>query len=150
MACAMRSIPGSGAADRERVVEPMRLMGKLRRPNRERIRALAALEHIAPSEQALADYERVIDEALGMIDTLDTLSQPEIPLKYPNRPAGRRPRPDEDPLNAFITCCDVKGAPEGKLKGRRVGLKDNIRLAGVPMTNGSSLISSFVRSSAAV
>lgn len=131
-------------------MDPIRLMGKLRRPGRERIRTLAELEHLRPNEQELADYERLIDKALVMFDTLDTLPQPEIPLRYPDRPAGRRPRAGEDPCNAFITCCDIKGAPDGKLKGLKVGLKDNIRVAGIPMTNGSSLMSGFVPSSDAV
>jgi amidase len=30
----------------------------------------------------------------------------------------------------------IKGAPEGKPKGKTVVLKDNIMLAGVPMMNG--------------
>lgn len=131
-------------------MHPSRLMGKLRRPSRARIRELAALEHITPSEQELADYERLLDRALDMFDTLDTLEQPEIPLRHPNRPAGRRPRPGEDPLNAFVTYCDVRGAGDGKLKNRRVGLKDNIRLAGIPMTNGSNLMGAYVPSSDAV
>lgn len=131
-------------------MEPLRLMGRLRRPGRERIRAIAELEHLAPSEQELADYERLIDNALNMFDTIDTLPQPEIPLRYPDRLPGRRPRAGEDPCNAFITCCEVKGAAEGRLKGRKVGLKDNIRVAGIAMTNGSSLMSAFVPSSDAV
>ena len=34
----------------------------------------------------------------------------------------------------------IKGAPSGKLKGRRVALKDNICLAGVPMTIGAGFL----------
>lgn len=128
-------------------MDPIRLMGKIRRPSRDRIRQLAALEHLSPSDQEIVDYERLIDEALGMFDTIDTLAQPETELRYPDRAHWRRPRPDEDPCNAFITCCDVRGAPDGRLRSKRVGLKDNIRLAGIPMTNGSNLMSGYVPSS---
>lgn len=127
-------------------MDPVRLMSKLRRPGRQRIRELAALDHLSPSEQELADFERLIDKALCMFDRLDTLPQPETRLLYANRGSWWRPRPGEDPCNAFITCCDVQGVANGRLKGKRIGLKDNIRLAGVPMTNGSALMSEYVPS----
>jgi amidase len=125
-------------------------MGKLRRPSRERIRELASLDHLSPSEQELADFERLIDKALGMFDVLDTLPQPKAELRYADRGSWWRPGPGEDPCNAFIVCCNLRGASDGKLKGKRVGLKDNIRLAGVPMTNGSALMSGYVPSTDAV
>ena len=47
------------------------------------------------------------------------------------------------------TCCrwyktDIKGAPEGKLKGKRLAIKDCVFLAGVPIINGSHLMSGFI------
>ena len=38
----------------------------------------------------------------------------------------------------------VKGAARGKLKGRRIALKDNVCLAGVPMMNGTSTLEGYV------
>src|SRR6185437_6210496 len=38
----------------------------------------------------------------------------------------------------------VKGASRGKLKGKRVALKDNIMLAGVPIMNGASTLEGFM------
>ncbi|HYL58823.1 MAG TPA: amidase, partial [Candidatus Acidoferrales bacterium] len=38
----------------------------------------------------------------------------------------------------------VKGAPEGKLKGRTVALKDNIMLAGVPMMCGAATLEGYI------
>jgi amidase len=125
-------------------------MGKIRRPSRDRIRALAALEYLSLSDTEAADIEMLIDQALGMFDTLDDLPQPETRLKYPSRNRGHRPAPEEDPYNAFVRKCRVEGAQEGKLAGRRVGLKDNIRLAGVPLSNGSALLADYVPSCDAV
>ena len=39
----------------------------------------------------------------------------------------------------MITLCDVRGADNGFLSGRPVGVKDNIDVAGVPTTNGSAV-----------
>jgi amidase len=38
----------------------------------------------------------------------------------------------------------VKGAADGKLRGKRVVLKDNVMLAGVPMMNGSRTLEGYV------
>lgn len=51
----------------------------------------------------------------------------------------------EDPLGAFITKCQIRSnAADGRLAGLSVGLKDNIALAGVPLTLGSRLLSEYV------
>jgi amidase len=72
----------------------------------------------------------------GMADNLP-------PAKYP-RSRGHRPEGDENPYNAWYYKSEVKGAPEGKLKGKTVALKDNVCLAGVPMMNGASTLEGYV------
>lgn len=93
-----------------------------------------------------SDLGRLIDDMLQKIDRLDDLPIPEPAVKYRERDRGYRPSTEEDPYNAFIRKCLVEGATEGRLAGKKVGLKDNIRLAGIPMTNGSRLIPGFVPS----
>ena len=39
---------------------------------------------------------------------------------------------------------DIKGAPDGPLKGKKVVVKDNIPVAGVPMMNGSQVMEGYV------
>jgi len=67
----------------------------------------------------------------------DRFNPPEVPTFQTSRDPGRRPSVTDDPLNAFIRMCDVQGADQGPLSGWRLGVKDNIAVAGVPMTNGS-------------
>jgi len=59
------------------------------------------------------------------------------------RHGGDRPTPEEDPLNAVIRWCSVKSGSDGPLAGRRVGLKDNMAVAGVPMTYGSKVLQDY-------
>jgi amidase len=82
-------------------------------------------------------------EALGpAYERIDQLAAPKLPVKYP-RERGRAPKDAENPLNAWAWICDVRGAAEGPLKGARIGIKDNICVAGMPMRNGSDLLGGF-------
>jgi len=65
------------------------------------------------------------------------------PVKYPQRPF-HRPRGDENRYGAWYVKTAIKGAPDGKLKGRRVALKDNVCLAGVPMMIGADILEGYV------
>jgi len=84
-------------------------------------------EELLPVIAALTDFDELVSRLEGEF----TLPRPG------SRDPGYSPGPDENPHNAFIRRCDVEGASSGPLTGLRVGVKDNIALAGVPMTNGS-------------
>ncbi len=40
--------------------------------------------------------------------------------------------------------CDISGAPNGKLHGKTIAMKDNIPVAGIPMMNGSQLLEGYI------
>ena len=107
---------------------------------------MAASEYMRLTEEETVDLATLIDSILRQIERLDDLSIPELEVKYRDRDKGYRPTAEEDPYNAFIRKCRVEGAPRGKLTGKTVGLKDNIRLAGIPMTNASRLMHEYVPS----
>ncbi|AEN04875.1 Amidase [halophilic archaeon DL31] len=50
------------------------------------------------------------------------------------------PDPETDELGAWLTRCDMSRAVQGPLDGLTVGVKDNVAVAGVPMTCGSPLL----------
>jgi amidase len=76
-------------------------------------------------------------------NTVDRLPDHLPPVRYPRVP-GQRPPPEENPHNAWYYKTRVEGAKQGKLAGKRVVLKDNVMLAGVPMMNGSSTLQGYV------
>ena len=127
-------------------MERTRLHGFIRRPPLDEIRSLGAEVHMSLTEPEAADLAKLIDGMLQEIDRLDDLPIPEPAPRYRDRDPGYRPTSEEDPFNVFIRKCRVRGAAQGPLAGKRVGLKDNIRLAGVPMTNASLLLPGFVPS----
>jgi amidase len=111
-------------------------MGHLRPPNARDLRRLGRADFLRLS---LEECDALQPFAAGLVETLDAvedLPDLEVPVKYPRDP-GRRPSFEEDPVNAFVRVCEIRGASTGPLEGRRVGIKDNIAVAGLPLTNGS-------------
>ena len=39
---------------------------------------------------------------------------------------------------------DIRGAPQGKLVGKKLAVKDNIPVSGVPMMNGCKIMEGYV------
>src|SRR4029079_14231193 len=63
--------------------------------------------------------------------------------KYPRTP-GYRPEGEENKYNAWYVKTEIKGASGGKLAGKKIALKDNTSLAGVPMMNGASTLEGYI------
>src|SRR5439155_952573 len=83
------------------------------------------------------------------IDALEVFNELRLeehrpPLRFTDRDPGYRPTEHEDPLNVFIRKCRVAGADHGPLRGKTIGLKDHISVAGVPLTFGSHLMDGYV------
>ncbi len=72
------------------------------------------------------------------------IEEEQLPLDITDRDPGYRPTQDEDPLNVFIRKCWVEGAADGPLKGKTVGLKDHISVAGIPLTLGSHFMEGYI------
>ena len=74
---------------------------------------------------------------------VDEMVEPKPAVRYPRHP-GYRPGPVENPFNAWYWKTDIKGAEDGPLRGKRIAIKDNICVAGVPMMNGSRVLEGYV------
>lgn len=105
---------------------------------------IAEANHLALDEDDLESFRLLIAATLASYEEVDRLVEPD-PLrpKYP-RTSGYRPAPEDNPLNAWYWRCEIKGAPEGKLAGKRIAIKDNTCVAGVPMMNGSATLEGYV------
>ena len=123
-----------------------RLHGRLRCPEVSEVQELAASQYIRLSANEAESYIDQIWNILSEIDQINDLEIPSVPVRYPEREIGEPSDNESDPFNVYIRRCLVRGSESGKLSGKRVGLKDNIKLAGVPMTNGSRLMDGYVPS----
>lgn len=112
-------------------------------PTPTQLRAVAEQCGLSLTDEDVASFRGLMQ---GSVDAYNLVAQmpDELPeVKYPRTP-GTRPAPEENKHNAWYRKSTVKGAASGKLKGKTVALKDNIMLAGVPMTNGSSTLEGYV------
>lgn len=112
-------------------------------PTIDELRDIAQEYYMDLSPEELQFFARQIEGTLASYRRVADLPEPKPEVKYPRTP-GYRPPPEENPLNAWYWRCSVKGAPRGKLAGKKIALKDNVCLAGVPMANGSALVEGYV------
>ena len=89
--------------------------------------------HLGPEEVVL--YRKYLLEQMRELDTFvqARLEEPQPPMVSAARTPGYRPRPEEDPLNAWTWKCRIEGAAGGVLAGKTVSYKDHIAVAGMPM-----------------
>lgn len=119
----------------------------VRSPSDDEIREKGATHYLDLSDDEVADFAAMIEERIGAYERLDELSASSPQIDYTDRKSGYTPDSSEDPLNAFVTRCEVKGASDGPLDGYEIGLKDNINLAGVETTLGSKVMRGYVPNS---
>src|SRR5215471_17662390 len=96
-----------------------------------------------PSDTYLKAVVQIITPLANAYATLDTTPDELPAVKYP-RGQFNRPSAEENPYGAWYVKTSIKGKPGGKLAGRRVALKDNVCLAGVPMMVGAGFLDGSV------
>ncbi len=97
---------------------------------------------ITLSDQDAAEYLECMAPLIAGYNVVDAMPDNLPVVKYPRTP-GYRPDDEENKYNAWYVKTEIKGAPQGKLTGKRVAIKDNICVAGVPMMNGASVLEGY-------
>lgn len=95
------------------------------------------------SESDVAFFLETMGGNVAAYNLIESLADNLPAVKYPRTP-GYRPEGEENKYNLWYYKSEVKGAPEGRLKGKKVALKDNVCLAGVPMMIGAQLMEGYV------
>src|SRR5208337_4050553 len=115
-------------------------------PGAEELKRIARANHIELTARELAALESMMPGQIAILERIDAIAvEPQDSVtRYRDRQAGVRPSPKDDPLNAIVTRCAVKGAAAGPLRGKRVGVKDSVCVAGIPASGGSSVLKGYV------
>ena len=112
-------------------------------PTLEQLREVAIELGFTMGDQEIELQRQSLLPSFAAYNLLDHMPDELPEVKYPRTP-GRRPSAEENPHGAWYVKTEVQGAASGKLKGKKVALKDNICLAGVPLMNGASTMEGYV------
>ncbi len=115
----------------------------VKRPTHEQLKQVVQSLHMSMSDREVGEYMEVLEATFSAYDRVQQLPDYLPPVRYPRTP-GYRPAAAENALNAWAVKSEVRGAPYGPLAGKKVVLKDNVCLAGVPMMNGASTLEGYV------
>ena len=113
------------------------------RPGMDDLRRAAQRLGMHPSDDYLLAVCEIVGPLAQAYAALDAMPDEVPAVKYPRRPF-HRPQGGENRHGAWYVKTAIKGAPSGKLAGRRVALKDNVCLAGVPMMIGADVFEGYV------
>jgi amidase len=94
-------------------------------------------------EAELAAFGELIGPSIDAYNAVDRMAQELPPVKYARSP-GHRPSDEENRHGAWYVKTIIEGARDGKLKGKRLAIKDNVCIAGVPMMNGASTLEGYL------
>ena len=112
-------------------------------PTISQLREVAGQLGFTVTDDYLADMQAIMEPMAGGYQMLDQLPDDLPPVHYPRTP-GTRPEGDDNPYGAWLVKTDIKGAARGKLRGKRVAIKDNICVAGVPLSIGTSFLEGYM------
>src|SRR6476619_8630959 len=115
----------------------------VRLPTLQQIDHLGAQFGLTLSAAEVAAFQQAFKGPLASYGRLDELVPPALAPVAPRSP-GYRPPPSENPYGAWYWKTNIHTGAEGLLSGKKIAIKDNICVAGVPMMNGSALLEGYV------
>jgi amidase len=114
----------------------------VRLPTTEQIKDIGAQFGLVLTEEELSSFREAFKGPLSSYGRLEDLVAPSLPISVPRAP-GYRPLAAENPYGAWYWKTNICAGGDGLLKGKKVAIKDNICVAGVPMMNGSALLEGY-------
>jgi amidase len=115
----------------------------VRLPTLEQIDNLGSDFGLVLSADEVAAFQQAFKGPLASYGRLDELVPPTLAPIAPRSP-GYRPSASENPYGAWYWKTNIQTGAEGLLSGKKVAIKDNICVSGVPMMNGSALLEGYV------
>src|SRR5262245_30050456 len=112
-------------------------------PNADHVKKIARSFGMSLTDADAESFAGLLKGVAASYDRLDAMVELKPEVKYP-RATGAQPSAEENRYNAWSWKCTVKGAPRGILAGKKIAVKDNVCIAGLPMRNGSRVLENYV------
>ena len=104
-------------------------LGTVRAPTKDDLRQIASDLGMSFSDEGLAQHLAALIPSIAAFNIIDKMPDEKPGVTYP-RAVGYRPSGEENTHAAWYIKTTVAGAPSGKLKGKKVVLKDGLALDG--------------------
>jgi amidase len=115
----------------------------VRLPSVEQISELGSGFGLVLSADEVAAFQQAFKGPLASYGRLEELVAPDLGPVAPRSP-GYRPSAAENKYGAWYWKTEISTGAKGLLSGKKIAIKDNICVAGVPMMNGSALLEGYV------
>ena len=119
------------------------MLGTLKLPTVDDLRDVASDLGMSMSDDELSQHRSALEGSFAAYNAIDQMPDEVPAVTYPRLP-GVRPSAEDNKYGAWYVKTNIEGAATGKLKGKKVAIKDNILVAGVQMMNGSSTLEGYV------
>lgn len=113
----------------------------MKKPQLEDFTAIAQELNLQLNPDELAQYYAALQPAFEGYRQLEILADKPQPRMAPR--VGIRPAPTDNPWGAWFWKGEIIGSPAGALSGKRVVVKDNVAIAGMPLSNGTVLLEEY-------
>ena len=113
-------------------------------PSIEDLQKTNAKYNLCCTDEELKEYQDVLKDTVADYNFVNDLELPKYVPKYSGNRTYNFPDVCENKNNAWYVKCDIPTAETGKLAGKRVAIKDNTAVAGIPMMNGSTVLEGYM------
>src|SRR6266568_9421873 len=112
-------------------------------PTPDQVKAAATEVGLSLTDDDIQSYIALMTPNIHAYSLVDAMPDYLPVVRYPRTP-GSFPPPEENTHNAWYVKTAITGAASGPLHGKRIAIKDNVMVAGVPMMNGCSILEGYV------